>query len=106
VVLTSARTFSAAEDFCAVFDYMKRGTIMGEPTGGSTGQPLLFGLPGGGRARVCIKRDAYPDGKEFVGFGIKPTMTISPTLADVRAGRDTVLEGALQYLAKASLHDK
>jgi carboxyl-terminal processing protease len=37
VVLTSPRTYSAAEDFAAVFDAMKRGTIVGEPTGGSTG---------------------------------------------------------------------
>jgi len=102
VVLTSARTYSAAESFCVAFDYMKRGKIIGEPTGGSTGQPLLFGLPGGGRARVCVKRDSYPDGKEFVGIGIQPDVVIRPTLADVRAGRDTVLDGALEHLLKTS----
>ena len=52
VLLTSPRTLSAAEDFSVAFDYMKRGKIVGEPTGGSTGQPLYFDLPGGGRARV------------------------------------------------------
>lgn len=58
IVLTSARTYSAAEDFVVAFDAMKRGTIVGEPTGGSTGQPLLFVLPGGGTGRVCTKRDS------------------------------------------------
>lgn len=52
VVLTSPRTFSAAEDFTADFDLMGRGKIIGEPTGGSTGQPLTFSLPGGGSARL------------------------------------------------------
>ncbi len=102
VVLTSPHTFSAAEDFVVVFDAMKRGTIIGEPTGGSTGQPLSFPLPGGGSARVCSKHDTYPDRKEFVGVGVRPQVVVSPTVADFRAGRDTVLEAAVQYLKKKS----
>ncbi len=98
VVLTSPRTYSAAEDFCVAFDAMGRGKIIGEPTGGSTGQPLFFKLPGGGNARVCTKRDTYPDGRAFVGLGIQPNKLVQPTVADFRAGRDTVLEAALVQL--------
>ena len=98
VVLTSGRTFSAAEDFAVVFDAMKRGTIIGEPTGGSTGQPLSFSLPGGVMARVCTKRDMYPDGTEWNGKGIQPAVLVRPTVADAQAGRDTVLEAALAHL--------
>lgn len=98
LVLTSPRTYSAAEDFSVAFDAMARGKIMGEPTGGSTGQPLFFKLPGGGNARVCTKRDTYPDGRAFVGVGIQPNILVHPTIADVRAGRDTVLEAALAHL--------
>lgn len=101
VVLTSPRTFSAAEDFAVAFDEMKRGQIIGEPTGGSTGQPLFFDLPGGGAARVCSKRDSYADGKEFVGVGVQPQVLVHPTVRDLRTGRDTVLEAALQELKKA-----
>jgi len=95
VVLTSAHTYSAAEDFAVVFDAMKRGEIIGEPTGGSTGQPLQFPLPGGGAARICTKHDRYPDGKEFVGVGVQPAVLVHPTVKDFRAGRDTVLEAAI-----------
>lgn len=98
VVLTSGRTFSAAEDFAVAFDAMKRGTIIGEPTGGSTGQPLAFSLPGGVMARVCTKRDMYPDGTEWNGKGIQPAIVVKPTVSDWQAGRDTVLEAALTYL--------
>lgn len=99
IVLAGARTFSAAEDFVMMFDAMKRGTLIGEATGGSTGQPLSFALPGGGSARVCAKRDTYPDGREFVGKGIEPQITVTPTVADIRAGRDPVLARALAVLA-------
>jgi C-terminal processing protease CtpA/Prc len=97
-VLTSARTYSAAEDFVVAFDAMRRGRIVGEATGGSTGQPLLFDLPGGGTGRICTKRDSYPDGREFVGVGVRPQVAVAPRVADFRAGRDTVLEAALALL--------
>jgi carboxyl-terminal processing protease len=100
IVLTSGRTFSAAEDFSVVFDAMKRGTIVGEPTGGSTGQPLMFSLPGGVMARVCTKRDMYPDGTEWNAKGIQPNVFVRPTILDFQAGKDTVLDAALALVRK------
>lgn len=100
VVLTSPRTFSAAEDFAVAFDAMQRGKLVGQPTGGSTGQPLFFQLPGGGSARVCTKRDTYPDGREFVGVGVQPQLAVAPTIMDLHLQRDTVLEAALAELKK------
>lgn len=100
IVLTSAMTFSAAEDFAVAFDGMKRGKLIGEATGGSTGQPLMLSLPGGGRARICTKQDTYPDGKAFVGVGVQPHMVVHPTVADFRANRDTVLEAAIAEVNK------
>ena len=102
VVLTSGRTFSAAEDFAVAFDAMQRGTLIGETTGGSTGQPLVFSVPGGIMARVCVKRDTYADGQEWVGQGIAPDIEVHPKVADLRQGRDTVLEAALEYLEDSS----
>lgn len=100
VVLTSPATYSAAEDFSVAFAAMKRGLILGEPTGGSTGQPLFIQLPGGGSARICTKRDTFPDGKPFVGVGVQPDQVVRPTVADFRRGRDTVLEAALLALKR------
>lgn len=97
-VLTSAATYSAAEDFAIAFDASGRGVIVGETTGGSTGQPLMVALPGGGMARICTKADTYPDGREWVGIGIKPGLEVHPTVADVQQGRDTVLEAAIKSL--------
>ena len=77
---------------------MQRGKIVGEATGGSTGQPLIVSLPGGLSARICTKRDTYADGREFVGVGVQPQVVVRPSVADYRAGRDTVLEAALTQM--------
>ena len=98
--LTSAQTFSAAEDFAVAFRGMKRGIIVGEASGGSTGQPLFLDLPGGGKGRICVKRDTYPDGTAFVGVGVLPDVEAHPTVAGVRAGTDPVLDRALAELGK------
>jgi carboxyl-terminal processing protease len=100
MLLVGPRTFSAAEDFAVVFDYMKRGKLIGLPTGGSTGQPLSFDLPGGGSARVCSKKDTYPDGKEFVGVGIKPDIIVEKTIKDLRSGTDAAKNEAIELLNK------
>jgi len=100
-VLIGPQTFSAAEDFMVSYDVMKRGLIVGEATGGSTGQPMPIKLPGGGMARICVKRDTYPDGRAFVGKGIQPGIEVKQTVADLRAGRDVVLERAIRELIAA-----
>jgi len=101
-VLVGPETFSAAEDFVVSFDLMKRGILVGQRTAGSTGQPLTFMLPGGGQARICAKRDLYPDGREFVGSGIAPDIPVSQTVDDYRSGRDPALDrAAAALLARA-----
>ncbi|WP_456427486.1 S41 family peptidase [Rhodocaloribacter sp.] len=98
VVLTSWMTASAAEDFLIYLDGASHITLMGEPTFGSTGQPLFLDLPGGGSARIVTKRDTYPDGRDFVGYGIRPDIPVAPSVEDIRTGRDAVLERALAFL--------
>lgn len=98
-MLIDAATFSAAEDTAAVFRLMKRGPIIGVASGGSSGQPFVFGLPGGGMARICVKRDTYPDGSSFVGIGVLPDIVAARTLRDVRRGEDSALERAVRALS-------
>jgi len=91
-LLIDESTFSAAEDFCVGFRNMKRGSIIGTPSGGSTGNPIGFGLPGGGWVMFCTKKDTYPEGTEFVGVGILPDIevreTVSSFLSKVETGID------------------
>lgn len=100
-VLTSPSTCSAAEDFLIPLKISKRATIVGEPTCGSTGQPLLFSIFGA-TARVCTKEDRFPDGTLFVGVGVVPDVKAARTRQDVAAGRDAVLETAIALASKQS----
>ena len=95
VLLADESTFSCAEDFCVDFLTMKRGVIAGAKTAGSSGNPLMVKLPGGGVALVCTKQDLFPDGREYVGFGIKPDIEIKPTIKDIIQNIDPVLEVAI-----------
>ena len=98
VLLISELTYSAAEDFTSAFKVAKRGVLIGSTTGGSTGQPLGYSLPGGGIGFVCSKRDAMYDGTEFVGVGIKPDVEVKPTIKALQKGKDEVLEAAVKFL--------
>jgi len=97
-MLISPRTFSAAEDTAIAFVQSHRGKVLGEPTGGSTGMPLSFKLPGGGKAHVCTEHDSFADGREFIGVGVLPDIPVAVTRDDIIAGRDPVLETAIHLL--------
>jgi C-terminal processing protease CtpA/Prc len=98
VVLVGPRTFSAGEDFLVPFQMAHRGKIIGLPTGGSSGAPTWFELPGGGQARVCSKDDLYPDGRQFIGIGIKPDIEVPKTIKDLQNGHDATISKALEVL--------
>ena len=97
-VLIDHRTGSAAEDFLIDLDSVQRAVFVGRRTFGSTGQPLLLDLPGGGSARVCTKWNTYPDGREFVGYGISPHVYVELTVEDIISERDAALEKGIEVL--------
>ena len=61
---------------------------------------MLFDLPNGGQARICTKKDTYPNGKEFVGVGIQPDIEVRKTLSDYMENKDPALDRALDFLGK------
>lgn len=97
-LLIGHNTASAAEDFLICADNQKHMIKIGERTFGSTGQPYMFDLVGGAKARVCTKKDTYPDGREFVGYGIKPDIEVKQTVEDYLQKKDPVLAKAQEYL--------
>lgn len=98
VVLTGACTVSAAEDFLIPLKASKRATLVGERTAGSTGMPLFVPVGGGVRARICTKRDTYPDGSDFVGTGVVPDVEVHLTQAGIAAGKDEILDKGVEIL--------
>ena len=98
-ILVDAGCFSACEDFVMPFKDNHRAEVIGETTGGSSGQPFMLDLGNGMLVFIGAKREIFPDGSRFEGVGIKPDMEICPASADVAQGTDTVLEAARKRLA-------
>lgn len=98
VILTDHGTASSSEDFLVYLDKAPQITRVGRRTFGSTGQPLYFNLVGNIAARVCTKRDTYPDGRDFVGVGVIPHVEVEPTIDDLLADRDVMLAKGIEVL--------
>lgn len=92
-ILTSRNTASAAEDFLIYLRGSGNIKTVGTLTAGSSGQPEIFALPMGFSARICAKRDALPDGSDYIHTGLAPDIKT--------ATADEALAKALELISKA-----
>lgn len=99
VLLINAGTFSAAENFAALFKNAKRGVIIGTPTGGSTGNPINIDLGYGYWGRICTRNEKLADGTDFVGVGIQPDITLQENESVIN-GADNIIQAALNHLSR------
>ena len=98
VVLMNEAVFSAAEDFVDVMKAHTRAVFIGGNTAGTSGQPLFRKLESGGAFRVCTRRCYAQNGEDIYNKGFSPDIRVIPTLEDLKAGRDTGMAKALEYL--------
>ena len=99
ILLVDSGCLSACEDFVVPFKVNHRAQLIGETTGGSSGQPVQLDLGHGMMVIVGAKRESFPDGSPFEGVGIKPDIEVRPNVDDLRSGKDTALQAALRTLA-------
>jgi hypothetical protein len=96
VYLTDGRAISYAESVMGYVADRKLGTIVGSPTAGTNGNIVGFSTPGGFSVRFTGMRVTGHDGEApFHLIGVHPDVAVAPTIEDVRAGRDPVLERGL-----------
>ena len=100
-LLTNRSTFSAANNFVSVMQYLPQVKIVGARTGGGSGMPFSSELPCGWAVRfsACSVLDAHHNTTEF---GIEPSPGCAVDLDPVEAlaGRDTMLEFAINMLTQ------
>jgi carboxyl-terminal processing protease len=99
-VLVDGGCFSACEDFLVSFKTTKRATLIGEASAGSSGQPIGMALWDGMAIGVSAKREYFPGGVTFEGRGVAPDISVHTTAADLRNGRDPVLEKARELIGR------
>ncbi|WP_235299702.1 S41 family peptidase [Portibacter marinus] len=77
IVIQSNKTISAAEDFLIYIMGNNNIKTIGQRSKGNSGQPLRFDLSNGVAVSIVAKRDALPNGDDYIGLGIKPDIEIS-----------------------------
>jgi C-terminal processing protease CtpA/Prc len=94
--ITDGRAISYAESVMGIVEYFKLGEIVGEPTAGTNGNVNPFPVPGGYTITWTGMKVLKQDGSRHHGVGVIPTIPVSRTRAGIAAGRDEMLERAIQ----------
>ena len=70
--------------------------LVGETTAGSFSFTNFTQFDNGMMLNIASVRHTFPDGSRFEGIGIAPDVETQPSAQDLKAGRDIVLERALE----------
>jgi C-terminal processing protease CtpA/Prc len=91
-------SMSACEHFVSGLEAMGSVLLVGTPTNGAGGGPTSVTLPDGSRVRISRALGIRANGIVFEGHGIPPHIEITPTVEDLRNGRDPALEIAKEWI--------
>lgn len=98
VVLQDESTQSHAEFTIMALQTAPDCTVIGSQTAGADGNVTTIKLPGGALIYFTGIGVYYPDLTETQRIGIAADIELKPTLEGIRAGKDEVLEAALELL--------
>ncbi len=104
--LTGAGTVGRAETIVSAATHFGLAETVGEPTGGTDGEVVSLPLPGGYEVYFTGTKALNPDGSRHHGAGLRPTIPAGRTRAGIAAGRDEVLERAIEVLREGSSRER
>lgn len=101
LVLTSGSCFSACDTFVSAIKENKLGIIIGEATGGGTGNPQGIELPySEHKFRFSVAQGFTAVGRQLLeGVGTIPDILLEPTVEERVQQKDMQLQKALQYFS-------
>lgn len=95
-IVQSGLSASMSEVLSATIQEQGRGRIVGQTSGGSVVDAVTFALPDGGQLVVGEREFRTARGAVLEGRGVAPDIGVVPTYDDVRHGRDSMLDAAVQ----------
>lgn len=96
-VLTNRRTFSAAESFVLAMRALPNVTVVGDVTGGGSGNPLQREMPNGWTFTISRWIEWAPNGTTHEGRGLEPDLPAH--IPESLLGTvDPILQAAIQHL--------
>jgi tetratricopeptide (TPR) repeat protein len=98
ILLTHRWSISAADCFALAMRELPRVTNLGEFTSGAYSDEYWDTLPNGWMVSVANKLYLDAHGRSWEGIGTPPDIRLVNTREDIAAGRDRVLEAAMELL--------
>jgi hypothetical protein len=97
--LTDGRAIGYSETLLGMIERYRWAELVGEPSGADNGSLNWSDLPGGWRVTWSGQRVLKHDGSPFHGVGELPTVPATRTLRGIAAGRDEIVERAVEVVA-------
>ena len=98
--LIDGSALSMTETALSIIEHYRLAELVGEATGGTTGNIVKQMLPGGYCVWFTGMQALKQDGSRFHGVGVLPTVPVPRTAVDVIAGRDAQLKRALDVVSR------
>lgn len=102
IVLVDSSTQSQAEYTTMAFQATPRCTVVGTQTAGADGNVSALVMPGGNFGCFSGLGVFYPDGTNTQRTGVRIDVPVHVTVAGLQAGRDEILEKALEIIASGA----
>jgi len=97
-MLVDERTISQAVHTGLFFEAANDTKFIGSATEGANGDVTNLSVPGGIYLGFSGQGVWHADGRQLQRVGLQPAVEVQPTLAGIRAGKDEVLDRAIEYL--------
>ena len=95
VLLTNRGCYSATESFILMMKTLPQVTVIGDTTGGATGNPIAAHLPNGWRYTLPTWQAADLNLSLIEDIGIAPDILVHMTESSILIGKDLMMEKAL-----------
>jgi len=98
VVIVNEYTQSQAEDHVLAYQLVENVTVIGSTTAAANGKVANFSLPSGIETYITGLGVYYPDGSNLQRVGVKIDEVVKPTISGIKAGKDELLERAIEII--------
>jgi len=102
-ILVDEVSLSQAEYTAMALRAAPQAQVVGSTTAGADGNVSILPLPGGRSTTISGIGVFYPDKSPTQRLGIVPDVVVRPSIAGIRAGRDEVLEAAVEEILERKL---
>ena len=105
-ILVDQTSYSASEIFAAAMQAIGRARVFGQQTPGGALPAMLRALPNGDVLEYAIGDFVTATGQRIEGNGVVPDHVVAPSRASLAAGKDVVLDAAVEWAAARPAQQK